>query len=369
MGKKKDIGKTKIVSKKERRKRKALVLFLCFFLLFGGFLYYYFYIYDGNKLDFLDKTKEEEKDLIIVDENSNKRPIAVMIDNNVGTTSHVGLADAYVTYEAIVEGGLTRIMAIYKDRTTELIGPIRSARHYFLDYALEQDALYAHYGWSTYAEQDIKSLNVDNINGLYVDRAYWRDQSITAPHNVFTSLETLYEDAEKLGYKTTSNNWKNLNYTTEIVRLNELKMQNVSCEEETCDQNPDLIVANNVTIPYSRSEVRSYSYDATRDVYLRFMNGNAHTDKVTKEQYSYKNIIIQKVANESIDSSGRQDLDTTGNGEGYYITGGYALPITWKKASRSSKTDYYYLDGTKVSFNDGNTFVQIEPANMSPTFQ
>ena len=95
----------------------------------------------------------------VYDVNSNKRPIAVMIDNNVDNDEQVGLQDAYLTYEIIVEGGLTRIMAIYKDVDTSVIGPVRSSRHYFLDYALENDAIYAHYGWSTYAENDIKALS------------------------------------------------------------------------------------------------------------------------------------------------------------------------------------------------------------------
>lgn len=173
-----------------------------------------------------------------------------MIDNNVGYASQVGLQDAFVTYEAIVEGGLTRIMAIFKDSNTELIGPVRSSRHYFLDYALEYDAIYAHYGWSTFAENDIKSLGVNNINGLYRDAAYWRDTRIAAPHNVFTNIETLYKDAAKLGYKTTSNDWDALPLTSDTIDLAKLSDESV--------------VANKVTIPYSTSQVRSYAYDSRK---------------------------------------------------------------------------------------------------------
>ena len=130
-----------------------------------------------------------EEKINIVDINSTKRPIAIMIDNNVGNNNHIGLQDAYITYEVSVEGGLTRIMALFKDREIEEIGPVRSSRHYFLDYALESDAIYAHYGWSPYAENDIKNLQVNNINGLTDTNAYWRNKTISAPHNVFTSTE------------------------------------------------------------------------------------------------------------------------------------------------------------------------------------
>ena len=91
------------------------------------------------------------------------------------------------------------------------------------------------------------------------------------------------------------------------------------------------------------------------------MNGVEHIDKTTAKQLSYKNIIIMKVNNKTIDREGRQDLDTVGMGDGFYITNGYALPIKWSKPSRSEKTQYTYNDGTEVTVNDGNTFIQIVP--------
>lgn len=329
------------------------------------------YLASTNKIEIkipftdINTTKTEKKKLTIYDEDSNKRPIAVMIDNNVGYSSQVGLQDAFVTYEAIVEGGLTRMMAIFKNTNTSLIGPVRSSRHYFLDYALEYDALYAHYGWSTFAENDIKSLRVNNINGLYVDSAYWRDRKIAAPHNVFTNIETLYKSAENLGYQTTTDEWEALPITSDNVDLTKIK--NKTCTDTDCDTG--LVQANKVTIPYSNSQTRSYAYDRERKVYLRYMNHNAHIDRDSKEQYHYKNIIIIKVKNKTLDSYGRQDLDTTGTKEAYYITNGYAIPITAKKDSRSGKTIYNYMDGSEVKLNDGNTFIQIEPVNMTPSFE
>ena len=257
------------------------------------------------------------------------------------------------------------MMAIFKDTNTSLIGPVRSSRHYFLDYALEYDSLYAHYGWSTFAENDIKSLRVNNINGLYVDSAYWRDRKIAAPHNVFTNIETLYKSAENLGYQTTTDEWEALPITSDNVDLTKIK--NKTCTDTNCDTG--LVQANKVTIPYSNSQTRSYAYDSERKVYLRYMNHNAHIDRDSKEQYHYKNIIIIKVKNKTLDSYGRQDLDTTGTKEAYYITNGYAIPITAKKDSRSGKTIYSYMDGSKVKLNDGNTFIQIEPVNMTPSFE
>lgn len=344
------------MKRKKRKKRNITLIIVIIILILIG-IYYFLPNKSEIKIPFIDinTTKAEKKKLTTYDEDSNKRPIAVMIDNNVGYASQVGLQDAFVTYEAIVEGGLTRIMAIFKDSNTELIGPVRSSRHYFLDYALEYDAIYAHYGWSTFAENDIKSLGINNINGLYRNAAYWRDTKIAAPHNVFTNIETLYNDAARLGYKTTSNDWEALSLTSDTIDLAKLSDESV--------------VANKVTIPYSNSQVRSYAYDSEKQVYLRYMNHNAHIDRDSKEQYHYKNIIIIKVSNHSLDSYGRQDLDTTGIHEAYYITNGYARKINAKKNTRSGKTVYTYDDGSEVKLNDGNTIIQIEPASMTPSFE
>ena len=299
---------------KKKKKRKKIITFITLFIIIIIILVY---LASTNKIEIkipftdINTTKTEKKKLTIYDEDSNKRPIAVMIDNNVGYSSQVGLQDAFVTYEAIVEGGLTRMMAIFKDTNTSLIGPVRSSRHYFLDYALEYDSLYAHYGWSTFAENDIKSLRVNNINGLYVDSAYWRDRRIAAPHNVFTNIETLYKSAKNLGYQTITDEWEALPITSDNVDLTKIK--NKTCTDTDCDTG--LVQANKVTIPYSNSQTRSYAYDSERKVYLRYMNHNAHIDRDSKEQYHYKNIIIIKVKNKTLDSYGRQDLDTTGTKE------------------------------------------------------
>lgn len=357
--------------RKKSKKKKYIIICSVIILFMIGFICYFLFF--DEKLQVVEKKKpvKEEKPiklLTIVDENSNQRPIAIMIDNNVGPSNHVGLQNAYVSYEMIVEGGLTRIMVLFKDSNTDLIGPVRSSRHYFLDYALEHDAIYAHFGFSTYAQKDIQSLGVNNINGLYISDAYWRDRYVAAPHNVFTNIETLYASANHLGYQVTTDQWKVLNYTTDEVNLVDFISKNVTCNDNVeCNKNPDLIIANQVIIPYS-SQVRSYQYDDNLKTYFRFMNNQPHVDKVSKEQYHYKNIIIQQVENHNLDNEGRQDLTTTGSGKGYYITNGYALPITWHKSSRKSKTVYQYLDGSDVKINDGNTFIQIQPITKDVVF-
>lgn len=348
--------------KRKKKKDKVFIISVVIFIILVICIGIYYLFFNGNKS--VVKKIELKKKIKIVDEDSNERPLAVMIDNNVGYDTHAGLQDSYINYEIIVEGGYTRIMALFKDRDVSLIGPVRSSRHYFLDYALESDAIYAHYGWSTFAENDIKTLGVNNINGLTADSAYWRDKKIAAPHNVFTSTETLYKYAESKNYDTKTDDWKLLNYSPD-----EINFKGPKKDKKTGEVSDDpRIVANSLSLKYSNNQTTSYTYDSENKYYLRFMDGKQHLDKTTRQQLHYKNIIIEKVENYDLDSYGRQDLETVGDGEGYYITNGYALPITWQKANRDSKTIYKYLDGSKVVVNDGNTFIQIIPITTTPEF-
>ncbi len=349
-----------MANKKKRRgkKKDKIITFICIFIiLVCCFLLLYYYLSEPTKTP--SKVKEEKK-LTIVNQDSNERPLAIMYDNNVGYDSHAGLQDSYLNYEVIVEGGLTRIMALFKDKDVKLIGPVRSSRHYFLDYSLESDAIYCHYGWSEFAKNDISKLGVDNINGLTNENAYYRDNNISRPHNVFTTSERLYKQAENAHYNTTTKDWKLLNYSVDTISLEDVFKEEVSQENEWYD------TANSIVLKYSNYQTTSYQYDNENKYYLRFMDGNPHLDKTTKEQLHYKNIIIEKVKNSTLDGYGRQDLDTIGTGEGYYITNGYATPITWQKDARNGKTVYQYKNGEEIKVNDGNTFIQIVPITVNP---
>lgn len=301
-----------------------------------------------------NEVKEPEKTLNIVDLNSKTRPYAVMINNNHAAWPQAGIQDAYLVYEIVVEGGITRMMALYKDADTAKIGSIRSSRHYFLDYALENDAIYVHFGWSPQAQRDISNLKINNINGLY-DSSFWRDTSLKRAyeHTAFTSIEKLDATTEKKGYRTETNQDLLLNYSVDEVDL--------STKEGS-------IPANNISIKYSYYHTTSYEYDSENKVYKRSMSGVANTDLDTNIQYTTKNIITYKVEDTALpdtEDKGRRELNNIGSGEGYFISNGYAVPITWEKTSRSSQTIYKYKDGSEITVNDGNTFIQIQPINQT----
>lgn len=338
------------------KKKIYYTLFIFLILVFLILLITYIILSSGNKpkqiinppKQIKNIKKDEESEIKIYNEKSNIRPIAFMIDNNIGDAKHAGLQDSYLNYEIIVEGGLTRIMALYRDKDVSLIGPIRSARHYFLDYVIENDAIYSHFGWSPQAEKDMKALGVKNINGITDSEPYRRDEKAISPHNVFTNISYMNSYISKKEYNMKSTNWKLLNISLQEINLGTESSSNT---------------VNKITMSYSEKETRTYVYDQANMYYLRSQNGIPHQDRKTNEQLHYKNIIIMKVKNRTIDSEGRQTLENIGTGEGYYITNGYCKKINWSKQTRIAKTNYTYEDGRTLIINDGNTFIQIVPEN------
>ena len=105
-----------------------------------------------------DEQPVEEPEKTVQIYSGTDRPIAVMIDNNTNAWPQAGVNDAYMIYEIRVEGGETRLMALFKNVDLDKIGPVRSSRHYFLDYVMENDAMYAHFGASYIATEQIPQL-------------------------------------------------------------------------------------------------------------------------------------------------------------------------------------------------------------------
>ena len=203
---------------------KILIIILVLLLIVAGVLFALKALKKGqveqvNNGEVQQEEKEQPK-LKIVNQNSKSRPYAVMINNNHAAWPQCGIGDAYIVYEIVAEGGITRMMALYKDQDTAKIGSIRSARHYFIDYAEENDAIYVHFGWSPQAESDIKQYNINNLNGITEsETTFWRVKDKSAPHNAVTSTTALLNAAKAKGYKTTSKKKSVLNYVTDEVKL------------------------------------------------------------------------------------------------------------------------------------------------------
>ena len=322
----------------------------------------------GGLLVYKIVTKEKVGQAIEVDTNADKggplvvqqnqikiysgtdRPIAVMIDNHSGAWPQANLNKAYLVYEIVVEGGETRLMALFKGQNLDKIGPVRSSRHYFLDYALENDAIYVHHGWSPQAQSDISTLGVNNINGIQESSAsFWRVKDKSAPHNLFTSTDSILKIAERKGYSKTSDKKSVLNYVA-----NEVEMPATA------------VNATSVTIPHSNLQTVKYEYDVQNKTYKRYARNKLQTDYITGETITTKNIIITMCDNYTLNDSenkGRQGLKNIGTFKGYYITEGKAIEIQCTKNDRDEQTVYKDLNGKEIEVNDGNTFINICPTD------
>ena len=302
---------------------------------------------DNSQNQEVEEAKQEEKKEPEIFKGDD-RPIAVMIDNHKGAWPQAGLNKTYLVYEIIVEGGETRLMALFKGQDVDVIGPVRSSRHYFLDYAMENDAIYAHYGWSPKAKNDISSLGINSINGIYYGKpTFWRISAKKAPHNAMTSTKTILDAAKKKGYKTSSKATSVLNYSSQEIELKDGK------------------TATEVKIPHSYMQNVTYKYDAKTGRYTRYARGVLQKDYTTGKSITTKNIIIM-FANNSQAQDGtkkdRQDLHNIGTFDGYYITNGKAIKIKCKKENRRSKTIYTNATtGEVIEVNDGNTWINICP--------
>ncbi len=355
---------------KEKRKKttnvnggKLLVIILVILIIIAGILLALKLLNKGqvetNATGQVQEQKQEEPQVQIVDVNSKTRPYAVMINNNHAAWPQCGLQDAYLVYEIIAEGGITRMMALYKDKLPEKVGSVRSARHYFIDYAEENDAIFIHWGGSPQAYSRINT-GIDDLDGIALEGSiFFRDRTLNRDyeHTGFVDLAKANDYAKENGYTRDTDKDLLLNYSATEIDLS---------------TNQEATSASNIDLEYSYYHTTSYEYDEENKVYKRSMSGQANVDLETGEQYTAKNIIIYKVNNYTLNdgqNKGRQELENIGSGSGYYISNGYSVPITWEKTSHSGQTVYKYENGEEITVNDGNTFIQILPEDAEITIE
>ena len=148
-------------------KKKNIVIILAVVILAGVLIFILSRKDNNNELN--DKKNNQKPGVVqIIDENSKSRPIAFTIDNSdAARPLQTGLQKAYLVYEIInYADGRTRFLALYKDKDVSKIGPVRSVRHYHIDYVLENDAILAHFGQSTIADSRLSELKINHINGI-----------------------------------------------------------------------------------------------------------------------------------------------------------------------------------------------------------
>lgn len=277
-----------------------------------------------------------------------KRPYAIQFNNYKVVRNQWGIGQADILYEALVEGGITRLLAIGENFTEDKIGSIRSSRHYFVSIADEYDAIYIHYGKTKYAVAKLNEIGIDNIDGEtgIGPTVFYRDKSIKMPNNAFTSLDGILAGIKTKKFET---------------QYKEGYESHFNFYQEDTDLVSDKIVSK-VNVDYSGYNTPYFVYNSEEKQYYRYQFGEPHIDSNTKDQLSFKNIIIQLVKEWDIDKNDYQDMELKdASGEGYYITNGKLVPIAWKKLEKNRWMRYYDEAGEELTINPGKTFVALFP--------
>ncbi len=335
-----------------------------------------------------------------------RRPLLVMIENHADSRPQSGLGNADIVYEAVAEGGITRFMAVFYCHAARPsvnnnkydLGPVRSARSYFLDLASEYSdyPLYTHVGGANCSAPkdpvtgqqsgpcttNIKAQAIEQIGQYgWQNKGTWSDLSqfslsyrvcrrepdrtgvtVATEHSMFCSSQALWDTAADRG----------LTNKTEINKTSWDK--NFTSWPFTAEDKPaDSITAPQINFDFW-SGYKDYSvswrYDASKNLYLRDNGGQPLIDFNSKETLTAKNIIVQFAKeSRSIDEHLHNLYQVIGQGTGYVFQNGQKIDITWSKASRTAQTVFKTKTGAKVELVPGQTWVEILPIGSVVSYE
>ena len=283
---------------------------------------------------------------LIEEAKGQRRPVAVMMSNDREAQPQYGINRAGVVYEAPVESGMNRFLAFLEDYDSlERIGSVRSCRTYYVYFANEFDAIYAHYGQSTFARPYL--ADIDNINGLEAigTTAYYRSRDKKSPHNAYTSGERLTDSIGKLGYSAVYDS----SYAGHYLFARDGR-------EISLEERPGVMDAAAVETGYLLNRA-SFAYEERDGLYHRYQYGDVHQGD--EGPIAVKNVIVQFCQSGYYASTEYLAFNVHTSEFGYFLTGGKAIPVSWEKEGEYGPTRYYDLNHREIVLNQGQTWVCI----------
>lgn len=286
-----------------------------------------------------------------MEQEDNRRPFAIMINNHKAALPHCGISAAEVVYETQVEGGLTRYMAIFSDPTAAgAIGSVRSARPPYISIVQAYDAIYSSASGATEVLRTIYAADLDYINGTSYDGTYFTRsqerlrQGVAYEHTMFIDGEDFMTLAkEKKGFRVT----RDESVTTYGFRFDDA----VSYDGET---------ANTIDIGFhSGGKYTTASYDAAEGVYNLYQYKQDYIDGNTGEKVDFRNVLILEGDSYYINSGKHVYMETVGEGPGYYARDGKIIPITWSRESEDAPYVYKTADGEELTMGVGKTYIAL----------
>jgi hypothetical protein len=283
---------------------------------------------------------------VLVDPAINDKPvIGVMIENGLKARPQSGLAEAGIVFEAIAEGGITRFLALYQDTEPDSVGPVRSARPYYVQWCGSFDCAYAHVGGSPEALAFIRSSGTRDMDQFANSGAYARVSTRSAPHNVYTSSAKLQQLAASKGFTGSP--------FTPFPRKKDLPSKTPN--------------ASAVSVRISSKNYNStYAYDAATNSYIRSQNGAPHNsfDSRNNQIPIKPKSVVSLTMGYGIAADKHSQYATIGSGAGMVFQDGIATPITWTKAATKGPIVLKDANGTPIALNAGQTWI-VAVANSS----
>mgnify|MGYP000278806375 FL=1 len=301
--------------------------------------------------------------VIVPREEANPHLVCVMIENAAfgGVRPQSGLSKASVVYEVIVEGGITRLMAVFAnddDDKADIIGPVRSARDTYLEFAAEYNCPYAHAGGSYTAMLALRERNFRDVDGLK-ERGFYRRAGKVSPHNLFIS----WDDLQTLAG---GHNWRDEAPTyTPWAFADPL-------DTAARPGNDATNKARTVKVGFGGSYDVEFRYNADENVYERYDGGVAHKDELTNDVIKTKNVVLYHVADgDSIEGKGRINWPVTRpeGGDVDIIHDGMVTKGKWKKGAASERVSFVDADGKDIPLTRGNTWVEVVPPHISSSIE
>lgn len=259
--------------------------------------------------------------------------IAVMIDNQPRARPQSGLSKADIVWEIKAEGLVTRFMALFYGDPPDIVGPVRSARPYYMALAKEWDAYYAHVGGSNDAISKIDEWKIRSINDLRGHPGFYVDNTRQRPHSTYLNLAKALENKSPNG---TFPNWK-----FEVPEVG----------------SPDYV---EIKLNYDKQNKVTYSFSVEKQAYLRLQNNSPMVDRITGEQIFVRNIVIQYARHRNLNNELKHvEVEIIGEGEAEYFLGGRYLKGSWRKKDLSAPTEFLDAQGRSIAFAPGNTWIQV----------
>ena len=274
-----------------------------------------------------------------------QRPVMVTINNHPQARPQSGISQADMIYEVMAEGNVTRFLAVFQSEVPDNIGPVRSARDYFVEIAKGLDAFYVAHGYSPDAQKMLNARVVDNINGMQYDGIFFkRSSERKAPHNSYISSENIFAGADRVGASMEINKIPTFSFyeTAEGAKLGS--------------------PASNVSIRYGSgtSFENEYNYVQEQGIYERKSAGILTIDKEKQTPVKLANLIFMEIPHKTIDNAGRQKLSLADGGKAYLFQAGIMKEIEWKNVDGILVP---MENGVPVKLVQGKTWISIVPTN------